>query len=64
MTFFNNIAEIQWIDGKPEQDVAEAVLIDAWNFLAIDERILAGDIQTIKDEEEIERQILGLDEEE
>lgn len=45
--FVNNIANIQWIDGKPNQRDIDRVLTDAWNFLAIEERILENDLDNI-----------------
>ena len=42
--FVDQIAEIQWIDGKPEQHVIDETLTNAWNFLAIEEQILEDDM--------------------
>lgn len=39
--FYGSIAEVQWLDGKrPDKHTEETLLTKAWNFLAIEERIL------------------------
>lgn len=39
--FYNGITEVQWLDGdKPSKEKQEEILINAYNFLAIDERLL------------------------
>jgi hypothetical protein len=49
--FYNSIAEIQWFDGeKPTDKIQEKILIEAWNFLAIEERILEQDLDEMYDE--------------
>lgn len=50
--FIGSIAEIQWIDGKPSKEAIELTIIDAWNFLAIEERILENDIEMINEEDD------------
>ena len=46
--FFHNIAEVQWIDGiKPSDNEQEEILTMAWNFLAIEERLLEQDLDEI-----------------
>ena len=46
--FMNNIAEIQRIDGEiPSKQEQEEILSLAWNFLAIDERLLEDDLSDI-----------------
>lgn len=46
--FFNNIAEVQWIDGeKPTEKVQQQIFEEAWNFLAIEERLLEEDLEDI-----------------
>ena len=47
--FYNSIAEVQWIDGKPSEEVARETLVNAWNFLAIEERILENDLSDMED---------------
>lgn len=48
--FYNSIANVQWIDGKPDNNVTvNRVLTDAWNFLAIEERILENDLEDFED---------------
>lgn len=43
--FYNSIANVQWIDGKPNSNIIiDRVLTDAWNFLAIEEHILENDV--------------------
>lgn len=50
--FYNNIAEVQWIDGeRPSKDEQDRILTDAWNFLAIEERILEEDLANMEIEE-------------
>jgi len=48
--FYKNIAEVQWIDGKPSEKEIKEVLTNAWNFLAIEERILEDDIEDMDDD--------------
>jgi hypothetical protein len=51
--FYNNIAEVQWIDGEiPNKNVQHEILIEAWNFLAIEERILEQDLEDIENDED------------
>ncbi len=38
--FFESIANVQWIDGRPSEEAVEETLRNAWNFLAIEEEIL------------------------
>lgn len=46
--FYNGIAEVQWLDGEiPPEAVQSEILINAYNFLAIDERLLENDIEDI-----------------
>lgn len=42
--FIDSIAEIQWIDGAPSEAIQKEILIEAWNFLGIEERILEEDL--------------------
>lgn len=51
--FYGAIADVQWIDGeRPSKKVQERILTDAWNFLALDERMLEEDLDQMEDEEE------------
>ena len=35
--FYDSIADVQWIDGKPDKATQNKILIEAWNFLTIEE---------------------------
>lgn len=49
--FFNGIADIQFFYGnRPEQNKLDSILTDAWNYLALEERNLKGDLSNIDDE--------------
>jgi hypothetical protein len=51
--FFNHIAEVQWIDGvKPSIEVQKTMLTNAWNYLAIEERILEDDMNKMEEEDD------------
>ncbi|MDR0835939.1 MAG: hypothetical protein LBN11_05095 [Tannerella sp.] len=56
--FYDSIAEVQWIDGtdtKPSEQEQAEILVEAWNFLAIEERILEEDLEDIDlDKEEFD----------
>lgn len=52
--FYGSIAEVQWLDGKPDKDTQERVLIDAWNFLSIEERLLEQDLEDIEIDENLD----------
>lgn len=47
--FYEEIANVEWIDGKPSKEEIESVLTDAWNFLGIEERILEDDLTDLED---------------
>lgn len=49
--FVGGIADIQWIDGAPSKKEQDVILTDAWNFLAIEERILEEDMWDIDEYE-------------
>lgn len=49
--FYQSIAETQWIDGKPTKAEQERILYEAWNFLAIEERLLEEDMRDIEDDD-------------
>lgn len=42
--FFDSIAEVQWIDGRPSDEDVHRTLVNAWNFLAIEEELLENDL--------------------
>lgn len=46
--FYESIAEIQWIDGRPSEKLTEMVLKDAYQFFSIEKEILFGS-ETIKE---------------
>lgn len=45
--FYDSIAEIQWIDGKPDKLTQEKILTEAWNFLCIEDEILENDMEEL-----------------
>lgn len=46
--FFENIAEVQYLDGERPSDAEQKkILVDIWNFLALDEMLLENDIADI-----------------
>jgi hypothetical protein len=50
--FYDNIAEVQWLDGTaPDKYAQEKLLVNAWNYLAIEERILEDDTEAMDDDE-------------
>jgi hypothetical protein len=50
--FYNSIAEVQWFDGDElSEKKKEEILIEAWNFLAIEERLLEEDLEDIEDDD-------------
>lgn len=51
--FYESIAEVQWFDGDEISDKKkQEILIEAWNFLAIEERLLEEDLEDMDDEDE------------
>ena len=51
--FFNTIAEVQWIDGvKPSVDEEKELLEKAYNFMAIEDRILEDDLNDMDDDDQ------------
>ncbi len=50
--FYSNIANIEWIDGKPDESEIQEVLRNAWNFLVIEEIILESDLEDMEDFED------------
>lgn len=51
--FYNSIAEVQWLDGQQPNN-SKQILIDAYNFLCIDERLLEQDLQDFENEIDFE----------
>lgn len=50
--FIARIAEVQWIDGHAVSESDKArVLRDAWNFLALDERLLEDDLDALDEDD-------------
>lgn len=45
--FYDHIAEVQWIDGKPDIDTQIKILTEAWNFLCIEDEILENDMEEL-----------------
>lgn len=39
-TFYSSIPNVQWIDGRPIESLIKQTLINAWEFLCIEEQIL------------------------
>ena len=50
--FIEHIADVQWIDGKPDKQTQEQILTEAWNFLCIEDEILENDLQEMEDDDE------------
>lgn len=50
--FIEHIADVQWIDGKPDKQTQERILTEAWNFLCIEDEILENDLREMEDEDE------------
>jgi hypothetical protein len=49
--FYEHVAEVQWLDGvKPNQQDQQEILIKAWDYLAIEERILEDDNDEMEDD--------------
>jgi len=51
--FYNSIADVQFIYGtRPDDPVElERILTDAWNYMAIEERLLEGELDELTDDE-------------
>lgn len=49
--FYDHIAEVQWIDGKPSERIQLEILTEAWNFLCIEDAILEEYIDEMEDED-------------
>lgn len=48
--FVSSIAQIQWIDGansKPSKEEQEKILIDMYNYMVLEERLLEQDLEDI-----------------
>ncbi|MFT4565288.1 MAG: hypothetical protein ACI9FN_000240 [Saprospiraceae bacterium] len=48
--FFEAVANVQWIDGKPSEFEIKETLMNAWNFFSIEEEILEEDEKALGDE--------------
>jgi|SRR5690554_1653313 len=49
--FFNNIADVQFFTGdRPDKEDVQKILIDAWNFMALEEIRLDEDFENFDDE--------------
>lgn len=50
--FFENIAEVQYFDGeRPSKAEQNQILIDIWNYIALEERQLEEDLGEMDDDE-------------
>lgn len=50
--FYDSIADIQFLTGaRPDKAILDALMIDAWNYLALEERQLEEDISGMKEED-------------
>lgn len=49
--FYKNIAEVSWFGTEPSEAVKSNILLDAWNYLALEERILDNDIDNMPNDE-------------
>lgn len=51
--FYNSIAEVQWFDGDEVSEKKKMeIFIEAWNFLAIEERLLEEDLEDIDEDDD------------
>lgn len=51
--FYLHVEEVNWLDGvEPDANEREEILINAYNFLALDEQLLQWDIDDINDLDE------------
>lgn len=51
--FYKNVAEVQWLDGPgsaPTGKELQEFLVKAWNYFAIEERILEEDLNDMDDD--------------
>ena len=48
--FYQSIADVQWIDGRPDKLTQDKILIEAWNFMLIEERLLEQDMRDIEED--------------
>ena len=54
--FFNNIAEVQYLDGidsKPNETKQKEILVDIWNYIALEELQLENDLDSVDDDIEL-----------
>ena len=48
--FYNKIADIQFLNGqRPNDNRLNEILTEAWNYMAIEERILDNDLEDLQD---------------
>ena len=51
--FYDSIAEVQYLDGekeKPSKEEQASILIDIWNYIALEERQLENDLEYIDED--------------
>lgn len=52
--FYNGIADVQFIYGnRPDKDRMQRILIDAYNYMIIEDRILEQDLEDLDLEEDV-----------
>lgn len=50
--FIESIAEIQYLDGeRPSENENQKIMVDIWNYIALEERMLENDLADIEIEE-------------
>lgn len=50
--FYEQIADVQFFTGdRPDEDEVERILTDAWNFMALEERKLDDDLESMEDDD-------------
>lgn len=48
-TFKHNVVEIQYLDGeRPGEKEQEEIIIDIWNYIGIEERLLEDDLKDVE----------------
>lgn len=50
-TWLDSLADVQWIDGRPDKSVQEEILTRAWNYLCLEERKLEEDFDEMDDDD-------------
>lgn len=52
--FYNGIADVQFVHGKrPSENEVQSILIDAYNYMIIEDRILEQDLEDLDLDEDI-----------